>query len=114
MSEKALAVKEPAGAQETTSWREWLKAKAKALKEAIASFLAPKPLRGRMFYVAARIVAATVGSLAAVLVWSTLIVGASYGFGTVLVAFGFMIALLVVTVMRITIDPEANMEVVSR
>jgi hypothetical protein len=58
-----------------------------------------------MFYVAARIVAATVGSLAALVVWSTLIVGASYGLGTILVVFAAMIALLIVMVMRITIEP---------
>ena len=37
--------------------------------------------------------------------------GASYGLGTVLVAFSAMIALLVVTVMRITIEPDHHVEV---
>jgi hypothetical protein len=64
--------------------------------------------------VAARIVAATVDSLAAVVVWSTLIVGASYGLGTVLLAFAAMIALLVMAIMRITVEPDNKAEAPSK
>ena len=111
MSDSDTSVVNSAGAKAATSWWEWLKAKARSLKAAVMGFLTFKPLGDRMFYVAARLVAATVGSLTAVVVWSTLIVGASYGLGTVLVAFSAMIALLVVTVRRITIEPDHQAEV---
>jgi hypothetical protein len=110
MFEKAM-VESPV-TPEPTPWWEWLKAKARAFKEAVMAFFAYKPLGGRMFYVAARIVAATVGSLAAVVVWSTLIVGVSYGLATVLVAFAAMIALLVIAIVRITVEPDNKAEVV--
>jgi hypothetical protein len=111
MFEKAM-VESPV-TPEPTPWWEWLKAKARAVKEAVIALFTPKPLGGRMFYVAARIVAATVGSLAAVVVWSTLIVGASYGLVTVLMAFAAMIALLVIAIIRITVEPDNKAEVIA-
>jgi hypothetical protein len=111
MSEKAVS--DSVVMPKPTSWWEWLKAKARAVKQAVIELFVPKPLGGRMFYVAARIVAATVGRLAAVVVWSTLIVGASYGLATVLLAFATMIALLVIAIIRITVEPDNKAEVIA-
>ena len=45
------------------TWWERIKGVVMAIKRVVAAFFAPKPLPGRAFYVASRVVAATVSGL---------------------------------------------------
>lgn len=100
----AIVVDKSAGAAKP-KWWERINGVAMAVKRTIVAIFAPKPLQGRAFYVAARVVAATAGSLAAVVVWSTLVVGAQFGLLTLTLAFAIMLGLLVVAAKRITAEP---------
>ncbi len=102
----AIVVDKSAGAPKL-SWWERIKGVVMAIKRAVVAFYAPKPLQGRAFYVAARVVAATAGSLAAVAVWSTLSASACFGPLALLLAFSLMVALLVIAAKMITVEPAA-------
>lgn len=100
----AICMDKSAGAPKL-SWWERIKGVVMAIKRAVAAFFVPKPLPARAFYVAARVVAAMVGSLAAVVVWSTLVVGAHSGPLALLLAFGVLVAMLALAAQRITVEP---------
>jgi hypothetical protein len=87
------------------TWWERIKGVVMAIKRVVVAFFAPKPLPARSFYVAARVVAATAGSLAAVAVWSALSASAVCGPLALLVAFAIMVAMLVAAAKMITVEP---------
>jgi len=87
------------------SWWQRLKAKVRALKEAVVAYFIPTPLPPRAFYVAARVVATTAGSLTAVVMWSVLSVSASVGPVTLLLVFAVMAMLLVAAAAIISREP---------
>jgi len=90
---------------QAASWWQWLRAKVRALKEAVVAYFAPPPLPPRAFYVAARVVATTAGSLTAVAMWSVLSVSASVGPVTLLLVFAVMAMLLIAAAAIISREP---------
>jgi hypothetical protein len=61
------------------------------------------PLAQEEFYVSARIVAASAGALAAVTVWGTLLLSASFGLGAVGLTYASLLGLVYLAYRRITV-----------
>ena len=85
----------------------WQQLKA-AIKHAVSYiqevlFGEATPLAKEEFYVSARMVSGAAGALAAVAVWGTLLLSASYGLGALALTYASLVGLVYVAYKRITV-----------